>query len=83
MDSADASLSATRHRVAPAAGRKTARQECAGTANHIGPASYGKIPLHFTQRADALKYRVGYLFGVSDAANNSEAIAQLEYELHF
>lgn len=49
----------------------------------LGPAAYGKIPLHFTDRADALKYRVGYLFGVSKAAPSGEAIAQLEYELHF
>lgn len=51
--------------------------------HYIGPAAYGKIPLHFTQRADALKYRIGYLFGVSDAASNGQVIAQLEYELHF
>lgn len=51
--------------------------------HYIGPAAYGKIPLNFTSRADGLKYRVGYLFGVSDAANDGEAIAQIEYELHF
>lgn len=51
--------------------------------HYVGPAAYGKIPLNFTTRADALKYRVGYLFGVSDAANDGEAIVQLEYELHF
>lgn len=51
--------------------------------HYIGPAAYGKIPLHFTARADALKYRVGYLFGISDAARDGQAIAQLEYELHF
>ncbi len=49
----------------------------------IGPAAYGKIPMHLTEKSDALKYRVGYLFGVSDAAPNGEAIAQLEYEVHF
>ena len=51
--------------------------------HYIGPAAYGKIPLNFTSRADGLKYRVGYLFGVSEAANDGEAILQLEYELHF
>ena len=51
--------------------------------HYIGPAAYGKIPLNFTTHADGLKYRVGYLFGVSDAANDGEIIAQLEYELHF
>ena len=51
--------------------------------HYVGPAAYGKIPLHFTDRADALKYRFAYLFGISDAASAGEAIAQLEYELHF
>ncbi len=49
----------------------------------IGPAAYGKIPLGLTDRGDSLKYRIGYLFGVSQAAPSGEAIAQLEYELHF
>ena len=49
----------------------------------IGPAVYGKVPLHFAGQYDALKYRVGYLFGVSDTARDGEAVAQLEYELHF
>lgn len=51
--------------------------------HYIGPAAYGKIPLNLTARADGLKYRVGYLFGVSDAANDGEVLAQLEYEIHF
>lgn len=51
--------------------------------HYIGPAAYGKIPLNFTDRADGLKYRVGYLFGVSNAADDGQAIAQLEYEIHF
>jgi hypothetical protein len=51
--------------------------------HEIGPVAYGKLPVGLTTKADALKYRVGYLFGVSDAAPNGEAIAQLEYELHF
>lgn len=52
--------------------------------HYIGPAAYGSIPLHFiTNRADAIGYRVGYLFGVSDAASDSQAIVQLEYEMHF
>jgi hypothetical protein len=51
--------------------------------HYIGPAAYGKIPLNFTTHADGLKYRVGYLFGVSDATNDSEMIAQVEYEIHF
>ncbi|MBI3419283.1 MAG: hypothetical protein HY053_04030 [Proteobacteria bacterium] len=50
--------------------------------HYIGPAAYGKIPLKMFGQFDALKYRVGYLFGVSDAANQGQAIAQLEYELH-
>ncbi|MBX9726307.1 MAG: hypothetical protein K2X09_03485 [Rickettsiales bacterium] len=50
----------------------------------IGPAAYGKIPLGLTQdHADGMKYRVGYLFGVSDAAADGDAFVQLEYELHF
>lgn len=34
-------------------------------------------------RADSLKYRIGYLFLVSQAAPIGEAIAQLEYDVHF
>ncbi|MBS0267270.1 MAG: hypothetical protein JSS02_35425 [Planctomycetes bacterium] len=49
----------------------------------IGPFAYGKIPLGLTDRADGLKYRVGYLVGVSQAAPSGEASAQLEYEVHF
>lgn len=49
----------------------------------IGPAAYGNIPLRLTDRSDSLKYRVGYLFGVSKGAPNGDAIAQLEYEFHF
>ena len=50
----------------------------------IGPAAYGKIPLGLTKdHADGLKYRAGYLFGVSDAAADGDAFVQLEYELHF
>jgi hypothetical protein len=49
----------------------------------IGPFAYGKIPLHLTSKADGLKYRVGYLFGVSEAAEDGQAVVQLEYELHF
>jgi hypothetical protein len=51
--------------------------------HYIGPAAYGKIPLHMAGQFDALKYRVGYLFGVSKAASSGDAIAQLEYEIHF
>ena len=51
--------------------------------HYIGPAAYGKIPLHLTAKADAIKYRLGYLFGVSDAADDGQVVAQLEYELHF
>lgn len=51
--------------------------------HYVGPAAYGKIPLQLTDHADALKYRVGYLFGVSDAASDGQAVLQLEYELHF
>lgn len=51
--------------------------------HYVGPAAYGKIPLHFTDRADGLKYRIGYLFGVSKAAQDGQAIVQLEYEIHF
>lgn len=45
-------------------------------------AAYGKIPLPLTDRADSLKYRLAYLFGVSKAAPDGDAIAQLEYDLH-
>lgn len=51
--------------------------------HYIGPAAYGKIPLTVAGQADALKYRVGYLFGVSGAASAGQALAQLEYEIHF
>ena len=51
--------------------------------HYVGPAAYGKIPLHLTDKADGLKYRVAYLFGVSDAADDGQALAQLEYEIHF
>lgn len=50
--------------------------------HYIGPAAYGEIPLHLTDKGDGFNYRVGYLFGVSDAADNGEAVLQLEYELH-
>lgn len=49
----------------------------------IGPAAYGKIPLPFGDEAGGLKYRVAYLFGVSDAASDGQAIIQLEYKLSF
>lgn len=51
--------------------------------HYIGPVAYGKIPLHITGQYDAVKYRMGYLFGVSTAANDGEAVAQIEYEIHF
>jgi hypothetical protein len=51
--------------------------------HYFGPSAYGKLPLHLTDKGDALKYRVAYLFGVSDAADDGQAIVQLEYELHF
>lgn len=46
-------------------------------------AAYRKISLPLTDRADSLKYRLGYLFGVSKAAPDGDAIPQFEYDLHF
>jgi hypothetical protein len=51
--------------------------------HYIGPAAYGKIPLAFTEQSDAVKYRVAYFFGASRAARDGQAVAQLEYEMHF
>ena len=34
-------------------------------------------------RADSLKFRIGYLFLVSQATPIDEATAQLEYDVHF
>jgi hypothetical protein len=47
--------------------------------HYIGPAAYGKVPLG--GGAGKFKYRVGYLFGVSDAASSGQAVAQMEYEM--
>lgn len=41
----------------------------------IGPAIYGKI--------GPVKYDVGYLFGISDAASDGVAKVNLEYEIYF
>lgn len=49
----------------------------------IGPAAYGKLHLPFGDEDEALGYRVGYLFGISDAAPDGELVLQLEYELEF
>ena len=51
--------------------------------HYVGPAAYGKIPLGFAGQFDAIKYRIGYLFGVSTAASEGQSMAQLEYELRF
>ncbi|MFO1242369.1 MAG: hypothetical protein U1E36_04115 [Rickettsiales bacterium] len=51
--------------------------------HYIGPTAYGKIPLHLVNNSDGLRYRIGYLFGVSDAAADGDALAQLEYEIRF
>lgn len=50
--------------------------------HYIGPVAYGKIPLG-DEEDEGLGYRVGYLFGLSDAAADGQLIAQLEYELEF
>lgn len=47
-------------------------------SHYAGPVAYGKLPL-----GEGIGYRVGYLFGVSDAASDGQLIAQLEYELEF
>ena len=44
-------------------------------SHQIGPVIYGKI--------DQVKYEIGYLFGVSDAAVDGEAKVVLEYEFRF
>lgn len=51
--------------------------------HYIGPVTYGHIPLHMANESDALKYRLGYMFGISDAASDGDVVAQLEYELPF
>ena len=53
-----------------------------GQEHSVGPAAYGKIPVGLLN-ADGFKYRAAYLFGVSDAAPDGQAIAELEYEIHF
>jgi len=52
-------------------------------SHYVGPVAYGKLPLPFANEDESLKYRVGYLFGISDAASNGQLIAQIEYELEF
>lgn len=42
----------------------------------IGPMAYGKI-------SDGVKYELGYLFGISDAAADGYLKGKLEYEVHF
>lgn len=53
--------------------------------HYIGPVAYGEVPLPFAgeEEEEGLHYRVGYLFGVSDAASDGQVILQLEYELEF
>lgn len=51
--------------------------------HYFGPAAYGKIPVRAFGRSDAIEYRVGYLFGISNAAADGNLLLQLEYEIHF
>lgn len=61
--------------------------EHAGSFNdqehYIGPVAYGSIRPFQGEHGGKLKYRLGYLFGFSRAASDGQAIAQLEYEIHF
>lgn len=50
--------------------------------HYVGPVAYGKLPFG-DEPDEGLGYRVGYLYGVSNAAADGQFIAQLEYELEF
>lgn len=53
-------------------------------SHYVGPAAYGTLPVPFSdEEGEGLGYRIGYLFGVSDAAADGQAIIQLEYEIEF
>lgn len=52
--------------------------------HYIGPVAYGVIPFEVEgNHIEGVHYRVGYLFGASDAATDGQIIWQLEYELEF
>lgn len=52
-------------------------------AYYMGPVAYGKLPFKLIGEANGLKYRLGYLFGLSEVASTGQAIAQIEYEASF
>lgn len=52
-------------------------------AYYMGPVAYGKLPFKLIGQSNGLKYRLGYLFGLSEVAAAGQAIAQIEYEVHF
>lgn len=52
--------------------------------HYIGPVAYGTIPFEMEgDEVEGLEYRLGYLFGASNAASDGQVVMQLEYELDF
>lgn len=53
--------------------------------HYVGPFAYGVIPFEMEDdgKEEGLQYRLGYLFGISDAASNGQLVMQLEYEIDF
>lgn len=52
-------------------------------AYYLGPVAYGKVPFKLIGQSNGLKYRLGYLFGLSEVASDGQGVAQIEYEVHF
>jgi hypothetical protein len=48
--------------------------------HYLGPVAYGTIPLeHEGKEIEGVKYRAGYLWGISRAASDGQIVLQVEY----